>query len=328
MLDVGIIGLGPHWESKYRPILQKLTQRLRVRSVYSPVNNLADAAAADLNCSVSLGMLPLVQRDDVRAVLILDGGWCRHTSVEFACRQGKPAFLGGPLDLSPVALRGLADLTATQGAMLIPEFSHRYTPATGRLRELAAARLGRPLDILVEVPPSDLNGSATGHPAHASAALVAAFDWCRNLLGTAPAKITATAGNPGDCAPAGLGAGVVIEVLFRRPAAGGDAPRATIRLAPPGPADARPRNVQYSVQCAAGRATIDGPDRITWVHAGEEATETLTTERGDVEVLLDHFCRRVVGGLVPVPTLDDVSLALRLADLADQSLRQRAPINF
>ncbi len=33
--------------------------------------------------------------------------------------------------------------------------------------------------------------------------------------------------------------------------------------------------------------------------------EGLATERTETEVLLDHFCRRAVGGLIPVPSLED-----------------------
>jgi hypothetical protein len=43
------------------------------------------------------------------------------------------------------------------------------------------------------------------------------------------------------------------------------------------------------------------------------ATESLTTDRTDVEVMLDHFTRRVLGGLIPVPTLEDVQRARELS---------------
>jgi hypothetical protein len=40
----------------------------------------------------------------------------------------------------------------------------------------------------------------------------------------------------------------------------------------------------------------------------------LTGEREDLELMLDHFARRVAGGLVPVPTFEDLQHAWSLRD--------------
>ena len=50
------------------------------------------------------------------------------------------------------------------------------------------------------------------------------------------------------------------------------------------------------------------------------AAESLAAERSEIEVMLDHFSRRVVGGLVPVPTLEDVRRAQFIAERARQCL--------
>jgi hypothetical protein len=45
--------------------------------------------------------------------------------------------------------------------------------------------------------------------------------------------------------------------------------------------------------------------------------------------MLDHFCRRVVGGLIPVPDIGDICRGLEVVRAARQSLemRQSVPIN-
>ena len=53
---------------------------------------------------------------------------------------------------------------------------------------------------------------------------------------------------------------------------------------------------------------------MTWESAGKREIESLDSERAAVEVMLDHFSRRVVGGLIPVPTLDDFCRASRLVE--------------
>jgi len=43
---------------------------------------------------------------------------------------------------------------------------------------------------------------------------------------------------------------------------------------------------------------------------GMTCEESLDAERNETEVMLDHFSRRIVGGLIPIPTLDDVLRAI------------------
>lgn len=52
-----------------------------------------------------------------------------------------------------------------------------------------------------------------------------------------------------------------------------------------------------------------GPTTVEWTADGKQQSEELTAERTETEVLLDHFCRRAVGGLIPVPTLEDLMRA-------------------
>ena len=66
---------------------------------------------------------------------------------------------------------------------------------------------------------------------------------------------------------------------------------------------------EVHLHCEHGDARLLGANVIEWTVDGCRQSEELTTERTETEVLLDHFCRRVVGGLIPVPTLEDLMRA-------------------
>ena len=72
---------------------------------------------------------------------------------------------------------------------------------------------------------------------------------------------------------------------------------------------------------------IEGPAHIRWrLTGGETETESLIADRSEVEVMIDHFCRRSVGGLIPVADISDVCRCLRLVHATQRSLATAAPI--
>jgi predicted dehydrogenase len=290
-----------------------------VQTVYAPVITHAEQVSAELDCDVSPGLMALIDREDVRALLVLDAAWYAGIPARFACRAGKPAFLAGRLMLRLPIAEELMQRAAESGVTLMPDFSHRYTPGTSRLRELVASRLGRPLEIVVDAAaPKPGFGGDESLPVAARDVLAAAIDWCMNLVGTAPAavRVAPFCGQQSGCLSE-------TRVEFRRPAAGGDAARATIRLldgvtgiAFDGDCEGTPIALAASVSCINGTAWVQGPRQITWEHGGERRVESLLADRSGVDVMLDHFTRRVVGGLIPVPTLEDLCRAYQLVDTA------------
>lgn len=312
MIDVGLIGLGPEWECRYRPALLNLRRRMRVRVVQSAVGSLAEQTAAEWSCDVAGGLASVIDRSDVRAVLILDTAWYGSVPVEFACRRGKPAFLAGRLgDWMARAVR-LSSLAGDTETPLMPDFSHRYTPATSRLKELLATRLGRPDAVSVHIctdraqPSCDDKTLAVVAPQDE---LLAAIDWVCHLVGTAPDQVR------GGTMPDGSRETVI---AFRRSAAGGAPASARIVIHPPSTPIA-PWTAE--VRCRRGIARLTGASQIDWDDANDRQSESLAGERADVDVMLDHFSRRAVGGLIPVGTLSDLCRAARLARAADESCR-------
>jgi predicted dehydrogenase len=325
MLKVGLIGLGPDWEHRYKPALAKLRHRLRVACVHAAVSTHAEQVAGELQCDVAPSLVALVERDDVRALLVLDTAWYPGAPARFACEANKPAFLAGRLAHRLSSTDQLVRRAAESGVTLTPDFAHRYTPTTSRLRELIATRMGRPLSLSIDVDaPGD--HSPDGVPPCAARDLLATtVDWCTNVVGTAPVAVRAAANLPADEDSRALSDENRQELLveFRRPAAGGEAANACIRLN--GETDRGATNsgdnppslrLRAIVRCARGTVWIENADHLKWESGSEQQQESLTADRPAVEVMLDHFTRRVVGGLLPVPSLEDLCRACNLVEAA------------
>jgi len=316
MLDVGLIGLGPEWESRYRPALTNLRHRMRLRVIQSAVGILAEQTAVEWRCDPACGLRAAMERHDVRALLILDTAWYGPVPVEFACRTGKPAFLAGRLaDWIPRAGE-LSRLAADTETTLMPDFGHRYTPATTRSKELIATHLGRPESVVVHTSVrASMNGCEPScSPADAAReALLSALDWACHLFGTAPADVLGTLGPGGADETA---------ISFKRSAAGG--PPATARIVLH--RDSAANEWSAEIRCAHGSARLQGGTNIEWSVGSDSRNESLSHERDGVEVMLDHFSRRVIGGLIPVPTLDDLCRAARLVEAAIESRATGRPV--
>lgn len=323
-LNVGLIGLGPEWEQRYRPALARLAPRLSVRCVQASILSQAEQAAEAIGCDVAYGLVSLIERDDVRALLVLDTAWYGSLPARLACRVGKPAFLASRLAHCVREADQLVHQAAQTGVTLMPDFAHRYTPATARLRELMATRLGKPQTLVIDVA-TDCNPRIAGSelPDAARDVLAVALDWSITLVGGLPVTVCAVRnGSSGER--------LELHVEFRRQTAGSVAPTAQIRLSAKSPvASAGPSgngsdssiSLRARVECVHGAALLEGLQELTWISGagnsgGERFVESLASDRPGVEVMLDHFCRRVVGGLIPVPTLDDLCRAFQLVDKA------------
>ena len=70
-LRVGIVGLGPQWESRYLPALRALADRFEVRGICEQVAHLAQRAAAEIGAAPVDGFRALAARDDIDAILYL-----------------------------------------------------------------------------------------------------------------------------------------------------------------------------------------------------------------------------------------------------------------
>jgi predicted dehydrogenase len=331
MINLGIVGLGPVWESRYRPVLEKLQHRVRIRAVFDPVASRCDEVAATLRAAPYQGVLALLTHADVRGILLLDSSWHGNVLIHFLRQARKPVYIAGSLGEDWEELSRLRTLVESEGLLVMPEFSRRFTPATCRLHELIATRLGRPRHIAIDAvhPAPDSTEAIPGQRATTDF-LVGLLDWCRYVVRLTTIRVEAHPLDPaippdrphhrvaiefGDAKEHGP-ARSTAELLVRHHESVGENGSNRARLS-------------FTVLCERGEAIIEGPSQIRWkVTGGETATESLTSDRSEVEVMIDHFCRRLVGGLIPVADISDVCRCLRLVHATKQSLATAAPIRL
>ncbi|OYW22060.1 MAG: hypothetical protein B7Z55_05120, partial [Planctomycetales bacterium 12-60-4] len=213
--------------------------------------------------------------------------------------------------------------------LLMTEFSRRYTPATTRLRELIATRLGEARQVQVEavVPVPASPGPLPGQDCERDY-LAGLLDWCQYITGRVPTSLLAMepAANPQPWE---------IELGFRPDSAGTPATTARLvlqkaQVSPELGVDAHDAPdwpfPKHEIVCERGRVHIHSAGEICWQNGTQDTlgTERLSAERTDAEVMLDQFSRRVLGGLVPVADVQDVCRALALVAATLQSRQSGA----
>jgi predicted dehydrogenase len=311
MLPLGLIGLGPHWQCLYKPALQRLRPRLGIQAVFTPIASQALGCCQEWECDLQESLGSLVECRAVQAIVVLDASWFGSVPVEFACRLGKPVLLSdSPGPLTPELLE-VASLVEESGTTVVPDLLHRHSPATTRLRELLATRLGKPRAI-----ECDLRVGPAGRlPGFLADPWAVAIDWCHAITGTLPIRVEPAEGLPGQAC---------VAVQFGPFADRSLPPLARINLVPIAEGATVSTGVtpviRARVVCERGVAELRGDDQISWQSGGSQADERLGGERSAVELVLDLFARRVRGGLIPLAELGQGLRSLRWGQLAQESL--------
>ena len=310
-LAVGLIGPGPTWESHYREAVRRLSSKICVRAVCDAVHVRAAAVASEFRAATISSPWLLSQRRDIKAWLILDAGWFGIYPAELAVWCGRPALFANCFAFEPRRLTELFVSASQRGDTLLPELPQRFLPVTTRLRELIATKLGPVRRITLEVPALTTDkAAARAWLFNQQADGVGLFDWCACLIGQPAATVEFDAGSGGSR----------FQLTFAASSAGTSwsAPVAEIVLTQAlNPTDSEPRR---RIECERGSAIIANATRLSWQTDTEQADESLTHERPPCEIILDQFCRRALGGLVPVPTLTDAVQSLAILHGATGSL--------
>ena len=312
-VSVALIGVGPIWERHYRAAIEYLSAKLSVRAVCDSVQARAAAVADEFEATpVSCPWL-LTQRQDCHAWLILDPGWFGTYPADLAVRNGRPALFANMFSSSIPGLIPILQRSLETGETLMPEFPRRCTPATNRLRELMATKLGSVRRIEVSVPLAATDSTAVAHWLHHEQAdVIGLLDWCAWLIGDTNPQVTFHATTAGA-------ADARFDLNYPSVTVCPEGARVTIRMHPGGDA------IRHHIECDRGSATIDGPTQISWQTNEERAEETLSHERSPHEIILDQFCRRALGGLVPVPAAHNALQAIATIQLAMKRVREFDP---
>jgi predicted dehydrogenase len=271
-LRVGVIGLGRRWPA-YRRALLRLAKQFEIRCVCDVVAARAAAEARLLRCAAAGGVVDLVGRDDVDAVVLAGRAWWGLWPVEQACREGKPVFC----DVSPAADDAHADDIAeevrSRGAPVLMAHPLAAAGALGRLQTLLRDHLGRAHCVRAELSlPAARNPAADLLRAPAVGPLLST---CVGLLGARPVTMWASG--------AGAVASVVMEVEQGR--------AAVVSVA----AGAVAACCRLQVFAENGVATAHLPHTVRWRDAEGRHTHRLQPVAAE-ETLLERFAQALRSG--------------------------------
>lgn len=322
-LRVAIVGLGDHWETRHLPALRALPDRFEVRGICEQVAHRAQRAADQLGAAAVDGFRSLVARDDIDAVLCLAEQWYGTTPILAACDHGKAVYSAVSLPGDSTDAVALRQRVEEAGIAFMAELPRRSAPATVRLKELIATRLGKPRMLFCHRRRPHATGPAAATPgAEDDRELVELVDWCRYVAGEEATSVIAvrhggaaagdaddyrmmsldfsTTGRPGDGIIAQISCGSYIPgrweeaIGFRPPAA-------------------------LQVACEQGIAFVDLPSSLVWFDTAGRHQESLDSERPVGEQMLLHFHRRVTSLVRSMSGLDDALQALRIVQAGKTS---------
>ncbi|HSG72719.1 MAG TPA: Gfo/Idh/MocA family oxidoreductase [Planctomycetaceae bacterium] len=314
MINAGIIGLGPVWEERYESVLLSLSNRVRITAIYDAAEERSATVARSLNADCVTGIQTLCRRREIDTCLILGTDWTNLPALKFLCEARKPAYIAGSLGHEIPTIGEIHLLALSEGLTFVPEFSRRYTPATIRLRELIATKLGQPERIICEARlPHPTKRDTVPGQARYEDFLIGLFDWCHHLMNAPPKDVLTLPLEKSE------GKGYSVRIRF---GSHQDEPEKEIeavltiwnavQTGKKKKCQLEPGEVRTKVIAQHGSARIRGANEISWEHEGKESIELLTADRPDAEVMLDHFFRRIVGGLVPVADLSDICRAINV----------------
>jgi predicted dehydrogenase len=324
-LRVGVIGLGDAWDNRHRSALRALSDRFDVRAVCAEVAQRAEQVAREFGADVVDGYRTLAAREDIDAVLMLSWEWYGALPILAACEAGKAVYCAAPLEIDPAKARDVKRRVEASGVAFMAEFPRRHAPATLRLKELIATRLGPPRLLFchqrILVQKENHVRERTRRVPQAMRHLMELVDWCRYVVGEDPTSVVAVhhVGRRGDDyemlsldfspAPAtGAGALAQISCGHYMPVSWHEA----IHFRPP---------AALQVCCANGIAFVDLPQTLTWFDEAGQHLESLESERPVGEQLLTHFYRAVTSLVRKTSDLEDAYRALTVALTAQQSYR-------
>lgn len=338
-MRVGVVGLGKLWEGRHRAALGKLADRFQVTAIYDQVARRAANEAKSLRCVALDGLRATIARPDVDAVYLLNPQWFGLEAAWIAQSLGKPIFSALPVAGYSGELELLAaSIHRNDGPIFVPEMARRFYPATLRLQELLASRLGRPRRIVGHARFFGYDRYGTPGPETQSAPIPLAVDpggnlvdWCCFVMNQRPRFVQAFGGRalPGEETPAvpcdaedyggfllDFGEGVVAQVTYERyhRSAWGEATRF---LPTPG----------FQVAAENGMAWLEMPDRIQWCDSADILDERLPLEPSVGELVNQHFYRRLHGEHSLSPSIDDALAASRIVQGLLRSRRDHCRVD-
>ncbi|MBP86385.1 MAG: dehydrogenase [Planctomycetaceae bacterium] len=327
-LRVGVVGLGNAWETRHRLALLSLSDRFEVRAVCCDVAQRAELVAREFGASAVDGYQAMAACPEIDAVLMLAPGWYGALPILAACDSGKAVYCAAALDLASDRIRDIKQRIEEAGIAFMAELPRRHMPATLRLKELIATRLGEPQLLFCHLrqrasekyEQSPFNQTVTPETRD----LIELVDWCRYVIGGEPASVLgvlhATDGH-------GTNDYAMMSLDFSSPDAPGTGALAQISCGEYMPVrwqeaiSFRPPSA-LQVVCANGVAFIDLPSTLIWFDDAGRHMESLESERPVGEQLLSQFHRAVTSLVRKSGDLEDAYRAVQITLEAKRSFQE------
>jgi predicted dehydrogenase len=313
--------------------LRALADRFEVRAFCDAVAHRAQEVADRWPARACDSFRTLTQSDDIDAVLLLSARWYGVLPIMVACDAGKAIYCSAALDLDSNEAAEVRSRVQEAGIAFMAEFPCRLAPATLRLKELMATRLGPPR--LLFCNRRQTANPASNHPYSADMRqLIEMVDWCRDVVGTEATSVVGAAHSssvaatteeePGDREKRSPKDYLVMTLDFSPPGEIGVGPVAQIacgsyvsRQWHEAAAFRRPAELQ--VVCQRGIAFLDLPHTLVWFDDAGQHSEILDHDRPVGEQLLLHFHRQVSSLVLKTSSLEDAYQALTIVNRAQES---------
>ncbi len=314
-LRVGLVGLGETWETRRRLALRALSDRFEVRAVCEQVAHRADQVAQEFGGTAVDGFWSLARRDDIDALLMLAPQWFGMLPILAACETGKAVYCASGLDWDLIQANNLKNQIESSGISFMAEFPRRHAPATLRLKELMATRLGRPrlLFCHMRIPTNKprLNHHCFRTTSTPLNDLVELVDWCTFVVGHQPSSVV------GVNHPDGSGGAdyQMMSLEFVDPEQRDRLVTSQISCGRYVPGDwdeavsFRPP-AALQVACEHGIAFVDLPNTLIWFDSAGRHMESLDQDRPVDEQMLVQFHRDVTSLVRRTTSLEDAYRAL------------------
>lgn len=338
-LRLGLLGLSQDWITRHQPALRTLQDRFELAGVYCSVGAFADSVAREFATPRYDGFRELIRRDDIDAVMMLENQWYGILPILAACDYGKAIYCGSEITFDPQQAAQVRQEVDRSGVAFMAEFPRRFAPASLRLKELIATRLGPPKILFchkrLTCEPSTLRHRTMQQKADQE--LMELIDWCSFIVGQRVRSIQCVQ-HCGDID--GLTPLIDCEVDYRSMSVDLSAPTAA-----PGSTIAQiscgtyipsewheaiayrpPAAVQ--VCCKNGLAFVDLPNGLVWFDEAGRHQESLDSERAVGHQLLSQFHRAVTSLVRKTSDLDDVYHGLLALQAARESVLQRRAIDL
>ncbi len=339
-LRLGLIGLSSDWQHRHFPALRMLQDRFDVRGVYSSVAAFSDTVARDFNAKRFDGFREMISSEGIDAIMMLESDWYGIGPLVAACEYGKAIYCGSEVDFDPQRAAQLKKLVDESGVAFMAEFPRRYAPASLRLKELIATRLGPPQILFchrrLTAAQQDLHRNRRTLAARADRELMELIDWCCFIVGRGARSIQSVFHRTSK-----------IEGSFATGAAQADYQSLSLDLsidgAPPSSTIAQiscgayiptawheaiafrpPAAVQ--VCCENGLAFVDLPNSLIWFDEAGRHQESLESELAVGQQLLTQFHRAVTSLVRKMGDLEDVYRSLTLLQAARESAEKRSAV--